>query len=329
MSETIVALTYPESAAERDKWILFRRPERRLVSAREPYAFFVEDECGPNGQIEPVATIFLSNRECPFRCTMCDLWRNTLTETVPIGAIPEQINFAVKQMGPVSTVKLYNNGSFFDTHAIPREDYEAIAAHVLDYERVIVECHPAFVGERCFEFRGLVKGRLEVAMGLETAHPDVLEKLNKRMTLEQFAAAADLLRRNDIDLRVFILVQPPFMKEEESPYWAERSLDFAFDCGAIAATLIPTRGGNGAMEALKDAGKFVAPDLSTLEDAAAYGLLLRRGRVFTDLWDVQRVRECDECFDARVKRLLEMNLLQTLLPTVHCAFCGGRQPEAD
>src|SRR5512146_2612952 len=102
MSETIVALTYPDNAAERDQWILARRPERRLVSAREPYAFFVEDECGPNEQIEPVATIFLSNRECPFRCTMCDLWRNTLTETVPLGAIPDQIDFAMKQLGPVS-----------------------------------------------------------------------------------------------------------------------------------------------------------------------------------------------------------------------------------
>ena len=64
------------------------------------------------------------------------------------------------------------------------------------FERVIVECHPAFVSERCVAFRHLLGGRLEVAMGLETAHPEVLEKLNKRMTLEQFAAAASFLRES-------------------------------------------------------------------------------------------------------------------------------------
>ena len=324
-----MALTYPNGATERDKWILDRRPQRTPVSVREPYAFFIEDECGPDGKIEPVGAIFLANRECPFRCAMCDLWRNTLTETVPIGAIPEQIDFALKRMGPVRAVKLYNSGSFFDPRAIPPEDYEAIAALVRDYERVIVECHPAFVGERCNAFRALVQGRLEVAMGLETAHPDVLEKLNKRLTLEQFAATADILRSNGIDLRVFILVQPPFMKTEEALYWTERSLDLAFDCGAIAAALIPTRNGNGAMEALEEAGMFVAPKLSILEDAAAYGLQLRRGRVFTDLWELKRGQECEECFDARVERLREMNLLQTLIPAVQCPSCSGRQKEAD
>lgn len=329
MSERNLPLVYPESAAEQDKWILARRPERIPVSAREPYASFVEDECGPDGKIEPVATIFLSNRECPFRCTMCDLWRHTLTDTVPIGAIPEQIDLALRQLAPARTLKLYNSGSFFDERAIPPDDYASIAERVRNFDRVIVECHPAFVGKNCFGFRDLLRGRLEVAMGMETAHPKVLAMLNKRMTLGQFGAAADQLRRNEIDLRVFILVQPPFLKSEEAQYWAERSLDFAFECGATAATLIPTRGGNGAMEALKEAGMFVAPRLSTLEDCAAYGIQLRRGRVFTDLWDVKGSGECENCFAPRVQRLREMNLRQTLLPAVHCESCGHGRPEAD
>lgn len=74
---------------------------------------------------------------------------------------------------------------------------------------------------------------------------------------------------------------------------------------------------------------FVAPRLSILEDAAAYGLQLRRGRVFTDLWELKRGQECEECFDARVERLREMNLLQTLIPAVQCPSCSGRQKEAD
>ena len=117
-------------------------------------------------------------------------------------------------------------------------------------------------------------------MGLETVHPSILPRLNKRMTLEQFAAAAEFLRAHDIDLRVFILVKPPFMRGGEALHWAQRSLDFAFDCGATAATLIPTRGGNGAMETLAASGQFSPPRIDLLESSLDYGLALHRGRVF-------------------------------------------------
>jgi archaeosine synthase beta-subunit len=319
-----VALTYPETGADRDRWILDRRSLRALLDPREPYSYFVEEERSTSGEILPVATILLTNRECPFRCVMCDLWRNTLTESVPAGAIPEQIDFALKRLPEARVVKLYNSGSFFDPRAIPIDDYAAIARSIQTFERVIVECHPALVGKQCVEFRDMVTGRLEVAMGLETAHSEVLERLNKRMTLELFATAAEFLRSNGIDLRVFILVQPPFMKPDEALYWAERSLDFAFDCGATAATLIPTRGGNGAMETLAASGEFAPPSMKVIEAAARYGLGLKRGRVFVDTWDWKGNSDCAGCFDERVEQLRTMNLQQKEQEGISCGWCEAR-----
>jgi radical SAM enzyme (TIGR01210 family) len=235
-----------------------------------------------------------------------------------------QIDYALERLPAARQVKLYNSGSFFDEGAIPREDYLGIAQRISDFDRTIVECHPSLVGTSCVEFRDLAGNKLEVAMGLETAHPLVLERLNKRMTLDQFSAAAEFLRDHEIDLRVFILVQPPFMRVEESLEWAQRSLDFAFDCGATAATLIPTRAGNGAMEALAERGEFVSPALATVEAAANYGIGLQRGRVFVDLWDMRsRPGACPTCIDARVLRLDRMNLSQQMLPSVECSRCGG------
>ena len=315
--------SYPERATARDRWILAGRGPRAALNPFEPYAFLAEEECASDGEVVPVTTIFLTNRECSFRCVMCDLWRNTLTESVPRGAIPKQIDFALARMPRARAVKLYNSGSFFDPAAIPVGDYSAIAERIREFERVIVECHPAFVGRRCVEFRDLLEGKLEVAMGLETAHPEALERLNKRIKLEQFAEAARFLQRNEIDLRVFILVQPPFIKADESAYWAERSLDFAFDCGTTTATLIATRGGNGAMEMLAAEGDFVPPDLRHLEAAMEYGLGLGRGRVFADLWDLSGTSGRSCCFDARVARLRGMNLHQQITSLVHCTQCGG------
>lgn len=300
---------YPESAGERDRWIMGRRAaagsQRAELDPRRPWAFFVEQERSKDGEVVPMATVFLTNRECPWRCLMCDLWKNTLAESVPAGAIPEQIDYALARLPEARQIKLYNSGSFFDPRAIPVKDHATIAERVRLFERVIVENHPSLVGEAAVRFRDLTERPLEVAMGLETVHPEILEKLNKRMTLEQFQRAADFLHANAIDLRVFILVKPPFMREEDAVEWAARSVDFAFDCGATAITLIPTRGGNGAMEELP----FAPPKLETLEAAFKYGLGVRRGRVFVDLWDVESgdMRSDDT---ARLDRLRELNLTQ-------------------
>ena len=160
-------------------------------------------------------------------------------------------------------------------------------------------------------------------MGLETAHPDALERLNKHMTLEQFARAAEFLRRNGIALRVFLLVRPPFVSADESERWVRRSVDFAFDCGATAVSLIATRGGNGAMEAIAADGQFSPPTLASLETAADYAVGCHRGRAFADLWGVQRIAICQDCATARIERLHQMNLTQVIPPSLRCNSCGA------
>lgn len=314
---------YPLAELERDRWILEHRPARATLDPQKPYAFFVENEASASGGIVPVATIFLTNRECPWRCVMCDLWRNTLIASVPPGAIPAQIDFALSQLPAARELKLYNSGSFFDARAIPVEDHAAIANTANAFERLIVESHPALVADNCLRFRDRLQCRLEVAMGLETVHPDILPRLNKRMTLEQFAAAAAFLCRHDIDLRVFILVKPPFMRDDEALHWAQRSLDFAFDCGATAATLIPTRGGNGAMEALAASDQFSPPRIELVESSLDYGLTLHRGRAFADLWNAEKLPACLACRASRISRLREMNLSQTTRAPLLCDHCSA------
>lgn len=315
---------YPANPRERGRWITARRSGRHAVDPARPYAFLVEQERAESGAVVPVATVLLTNRECPWRCLMCDLWKNTLTDSVPPGAIPAQIDLALATLPPARHIKLYNSGSFFDPRAIPPEDHAAIARRVRAFERVIVECHPALVGQPALRFRDLLGGQLEVAMGLETVHPEVLPRLNKQMTLEQFSRAAAFLRQHGIALRGFILVKPPFLDETAALEWAQRSIAFAFDCGATAVSLIPTRGGNGALEALAQRGEFSPPKLGTLEAAVAHGISRQRGRVFADLWNLEQFSDCAACFTARRQRLERMNRTQTTEPPVRCALCAEK-----
>jgi hypothetical protein len=87
-------------------------------------------------------------------------------------------------------------------------------------------------------------------------------------------------------------------------------------------TLIPTRGGNGAIEAIANEGWFQPVTIEDLENAFDAVLPASRGRVFADTWDLHRFSRCTACIDRRRDRLTAMNLTQRILPRAACASCG-------
>jgi radical SAM enzyme (TIGR01210 family) len=301
-----------------DRWIVSNRGRKNSVDPKKPYAWLVEKERTASGKIEDTAIIFLTNSECPFHCLMCDLWKNTTDRSVPIGAIPDQIELALNELPDVRHLKLYNSGSFFDGRAIPEEDYLKIASLVKDFDTVIVESHPKLINDKCLHFRDMLKPKLHVAMGLETANPEVLSKLNKQMTLDEFAKAAGFLSKYGILSRAFILLRPPFLSESEGIYWAKQSIDFAFGSGVECCTVIPVRSGNGAMDLLQGMGLFAPPDIHSLETVLEYGLQLNKGRVFADTWDLKLFSKCEKCIDQRINRIIAMNLNQKIISGELC-----------
>ncbi len=301
-----------------NQFILSHRGEKKEVDPFIPYSFLVEKERMSNGNIEDVATVFLTNKECPFRCLMCDLWKNTTDETVPDGAIVAQLEYALERMPATRHIKLYNSGNFFDAKAIPPTDHDAIINLLHGFETVLVENHPKLTDRRVLDFRDKLNADLQVAIGLETIHSEVLSKLNKQMTTEDFGRAVSFLNQNDIFSRAFILLRPPFLSEKEGVQYAKKSMDFAFGCGVECCVVIPTRSGNGALDFMKKEGFFHEPEINSLEEVLDYGISLRQGRVFADLWDLKRFSSCDECFVNRKQRMDKVNLSQRAIPKVKC-----------
>jgi archaeosine synthase beta-subunit len=270
---------YPDTPAARDRFVIDLRGPR---PAHDPWRYqrlLIEDEPTERGGLARVGTIFLTGRECPWRCAMCDLWRHTTRADTPAGAIPAQVR-AARQLwrdsgDAINRLKLYNASNFFDPRAVPPADYRDIAAAIGDVDQAIVESHPSLVGELVKQFLEALGGPgLEVAMGLETVHPAALDALNKRMTTDDFARAADRLRRLGVSLRVFLLIAPPFVPRDEQDDWLLASVRFAEECGASVISLIPTRGGNGTMEALTAQKLFTEPTRADVERSLA--LVLNR-----------------------------------------------------
>jgi radical SAM enzyme (TIGR01210 family) len=308
--------------------VLARRGPRHPVDPRRAIAVVDEHEARYGEEPIRVTTLLLTASECPLRCAMCDLWQNTLAEPTPPGAIPHQIEQALADRPRSGWIKLYNSGSFFDPQSIPPSDYAAIAALCDGFERVIVENHPRFGRTRIEPFARQLSGQLEIAVGLESVQPGLLRRLNKRMTRSDFDRFARQLAAAEIDLRVFLMLRPPWSEEVEAMRWTLLSVKHAVAYGARHVSLIPARDGNGWMEAARRDGLFRPPSAVSFETVFDEALTFVRRHaaktiVTVDLWDWERLADCPHCAAPRRQRLAAMNRSQTRLPPVRCRCQAG------
>ncbi len=291
----------------------------------------MEHEAIGENRTRPTLTLLLTARRCPVECVFCDLWKHNHPGATPVGSIPHQIRGATASLtSPVGTwaIKLYNGGNFTDPLSIPPADWPEIAELCKPFERVIVENHATMCGERLLRFRDLLSPQLEVAVGLETSNPDVLARQQKQMTLDDFAGAAEFLQRNEIALRCFVMLQLPHANPQKCVDDAVQAVIHAAQAGALFVAIIPTRSDTPAMQKLIATGEFVSPTLMQLETALHDSLSQIRtddsGCVVTaDTWDIEMVRHCPTCQDARIKNIQAMNSRQQSLPVSRCDRCGS------
>src|SRR4051812_20210253 len=313
-----------DHAAE-DRRLRGLRPPKPFVDPWKAHGTIIDKERRPDGTIERAMTVFLAGAECPFTCSFCDLWQYTIDGATPEGALPKQIDDPVAGLRPDTPerIKLYNASNFFDRRAVPPSDLPRIAELCGSFRGVTVESHARTVGPGTLDFarRLLDQGgaRLEVAMGLESIHPAAAARLNKRLDLRQFAEAADLLRRSDIDLRVFVLLGAPGVPRGAAAEWAIRSAEYAMRQGASLVCIIPLRRGNGEIDRLAALGELSPPTLADLERALD-GCLGAPSTVSTvDLWDAEKLLACPACGPARIARLHRINLSGVSEPKPACS----------
>ena len=296
------------------------RGTRNPISLEHPVAVWDELEISSAGCSIPTRVMILAGSECRFTCSMCDLWKNTLREATPPGAIPQQIQHGLHVSSELKPtwIKLYNGSNFFDARCVPSEDLPLIAQLISPFDRIVVENHPSLTTSVIKEFRDACSGQLEVAMGLETIHPTALKNLNKKMTADDFAKASALLRTWNIDVRAFILLGVPGLSKEDALVSAIESTAFAVTCGVRHVSIVPLRSGNGYVESTLNEKHNCLPDARQVELCAETVLNQFNNSdvvVTVDLWDFTTLEgTCDICQPRRLQRLQTMNLTQDALP---------------
>ncbi|MEM9292534.1 MAG: hypothetical protein AAGD01_12705 [Acidobacteriota bacterium] len=306
------------------------RPPKEAIDPWKPLGVTAESERCVDGSLAPSLTIFLAGAECPFTCAHCDLWRFTVEGATPPGALVVQLREALEGRlppAPKTRLKLYNASNFFEPRAVPVGEEEAMLPWLEGFDRVVVECHPRLVGDRCFAFAEALARRgvtLEVALGLESARPEVLSRLNKGLSLEDFDAAVAKLSEAGLPSRAFILVGAPYGNPHRAAEEAAFTAEHALEVGVETAVLIPVRGGNGELDRLQQEGLFAPPDLEDLERALDLAMPLEErwpAVVLPDLWDLEIFSRCELCFPDRAQRLHQLAARGGSLAPVRCENC--------
>jgi len=321
-----VVLERPEYPAQRrslDPWRALHR-----VADAEPDGV---------GGSEACLTLFLTGSECPLQCVFCDLSQHTLLGATPSGAIPTQIKRALgEELGTAQdereqlTLKLYNASNLFENRAVPAEDDEAILRATEGFRRVVVECHPRWIGRRFDRFADRMGERLEVAMGLETCHPDAFPKLRKGIDLDGFNRAGRRVVEAGATLRTFVLIGAPFVDKSNAEDWVVRTVEHSVELGARFVSLIPLRPNPRLEHYANEASR---PTMSEVENSLRSCLAAvaepsdrtRRTIVAVDPWDLEELSDCSTCFASRVHRLEMMQRELREIPPIECTKCSAPQ----
>jgi len=290
-----------------------------------PIAIAREIEIFPDGTSKAIGTAFLRNGPCPLACVYCALYRQASPGAAPGAAIARQLRSARARLGDVAGLKLYNGSSLFEPRSIRQtaKDLAEIAAEVEDLELVVVESRSEQAA-RAAALRPLVRGTLEVAIGLEVADDSLLRRLGKPTSVGRFREAARNLGRDGISLRAFVLVQPPFVSPSRSFDLALETFRLARDSGARVVSLLPVVSEHEPMERLRAAGEFVEIELAAYFDVVAACAGEGGAVVLAELGSLWRLPGCAACRNARVDALARLNATGLLSPVP----CRCRPPRA-
>lgn len=195
----------------------FRKPgkgsPKRFVSA------WTEQEV-LDGEVTDCFVVVLRTKGCYWSrvsgCSMCG-YINDCAEQAPPEDVVAQFEEAMERHAGQRFLKIYTSGSFLDDDEIGVGAIQHILTTALTRaDGVLIESRPEFITRERLE--GLPDlGRIEIAMGLESANDVVLRNsINKKMDFGDFRKACELCQDMGMATRAYVLVKPPFLTEKEA-----------------------------------------------------------------------------------------------------------------
>lgn len=199
--------------------------EKRSPSELE--ALWKEDDMVDGSKVKAMVVIMRTNGCCWVKhggCTMCG-YREASLMNVTNDDLLKQLDQALSRYKGEPFVKMYTSGSFLDDNEVPPEVRAKYFEAFKDCKRLLFESRPEFITPEVVK---TLPKNVTVALGLESATPEVLEKsVHKGFTPDDIKRAGELLKDNGLGVRTYLLLKPPFMTEEMAIEDAVKSARFA------------------------------------------------------------------------------------------------------
>ncbi|MHB1435844.1 MAG: archaeosine biosynthesis radical SAM protein RaSEA [Thermoplasmata archaeon] len=207
LARTVAVERRPPPAAPPDARRYVNRWREPEAIDREPVTAFV---------------MILRTRGCYWAdlkgCSMCGYAKDTLGRSATPEELAGQIDRLAAEYRGEPYVKVYTSGSFLDDREVDPDSRRRLMRAFQGARRLLFETLPEFAQASTLgPLRESFPGELEVALGLESTDPVILERLiNKGSPPSEYLAAADRIRSMGLRAKAYLLLKPPYLTEEES-----------------------------------------------------------------------------------------------------------------
>jgi radical SAM enzyme (TIGR01210 family) len=181
-------------------------------------------------------------------CTMCSYLLDGSNVNIKPHQIVEQFETAYMSISDLSfplSIKLYTSGSFLDEEEIPLEARENILKRIGKDERVsevVIESRPEYITpESVKSVRSVLSDKeIEFGVGLETINDKVRQVcINKGFTTKEFLEAVESAQSENIGIRAYVLLKPPFLTERDALLDVKQTIQQAVEIGVTTISINP------------------------------------------------------------------------------------------
>jgi len=194
-------------------------------------------------------------------CIMCGYVYDAARE-IGQDKVVEEFKNAVKKLDGIEYLKIFTSGSFLDPQELSKTSIKKILKEVPDgVKRLQIESRPEFIKEKSLaEIKKVLDAELEIGIGLESANDRIRESINKGFSFDNFKKAVQICNKNDVKVKAYLLLKPPFLTEKEALEDAKDSIIKAQKAGADRVSINPMNIQRGTLvEKLWKSGEYRPP----------------------------------------------------------------------
>ncbi len=177
-----------------------------------------------NDKIVDAFIIILKTRGCSWAlksgCSMCGYFNDSVWSEVTDKELLQQFEFAMNRYRNEKLVKIFTSGSFLDDMEINQIIRQKILKKLYETaEKLSVESRPEYITNKTIEnIKKVIDSKIfEIGIGLETSDDTIRKNnINKGFTFKDYIKATKVLKKNNINIKTYVLVKPPLLTEKQA-----------------------------------------------------------------------------------------------------------------